>query len=62
IAFGLTAARTVLSLARGRRPEPLAAWSILRPRRYDTRVAAAALGTAREYPPVGQTADAALRS
>jgi predicted dehydrogenase/nucleoside-diphosphate-sugar epimerase len=62
IAFGLTAARTFLSFARGRRPEPLAAWAILRPRRYDTRVAAAVLGTAREYPPVGQTADAALRS
>ncbi len=62
LAFGLTAARTMLSHVKGKRPEPLAAWSILRPRRYDTRVAAAALGTAREYPAVGQTADAALRS
>jgi nucleoside-diphosphate-sugar epimerase len=62
IAFGLTAARLLLSVVRGRLPEPLAAWSILRPRRYDTRVAAAMIGTAREYPPLGQTADATLRS
>jgi predicted dehydrogenase/nucleoside-diphosphate-sugar epimerase len=62
IAFGLTAARTVLSVARGRRPEPLAAWAVLRPRRYDTRVAAAMLGRAREGPPVRQAAEAAVRS
>jgi hypothetical protein len=36
----------MLSLARGRWPERLAAWSVLRPRRYDTRLAAAALGVA----------------
>jgi predicted dehydrogenase/nucleoside-diphosphate-sugar epimerase len=37
IATGLTTARYVLSLVRGRWPERLAAWSILRPRRYDAR-------------------------
>jgi len=48
LALGLTGARTLLSLARGRWPERLAAWSVLRPRRYDTRLAAAALGVATE--------------
>jgi hypothetical protein len=34
IAFALTAARTLMALAHGRLPERLAAWSVLRPRRY----------------------------
>ena len=46
LALGLTSARAMLSFARGRWPERLAAWSVLRPRRYDTRLAAAALGVA----------------
>jgi predicted dehydrogenase/nucleoside-diphosphate-sugar epimerase len=35
VAGALTGVRTCLSLVRGRWPERLAAWSILRPRRYD---------------------------
>src|SRR5438046_3367567 len=34
LAFGMTAARTLISLARGAWPERMAVWSILRPRRY----------------------------
>jgi nucleoside-diphosphate-sugar epimerase len=41
IAFGLTAARTALALAHGQLPTRLAAWSILRPRRYDARLTTA---------------------
>ena len=36
------------SLRRGRRPDGLAVWSILRPRRYDTRRAAEMLEAARK--------------
>jgi nucleoside-diphosphate-sugar epimerase len=39
MALGLTAVRAAASLARGRMPARLAAWSILRPRRYDARLA-----------------------
>ena len=46
LAFALISARTMLSLVRGRRPERLAAWAVLKPRRYDTRLAAATLGVA----------------
>jgi hypothetical protein len=45
--MGLTMARTALSLARGRRPERLAAWSVLRPRRYDSRLSSAVLEASR---------------
>ena len=55
IALGLTTARAMLSLARGRWPERLAAWSVLRPRRYDSRLAAAMLGVASERRDVPQT-------
>ena len=48
LALALTGARTMLSFLRGRWPERLAAWSVLKPRRYDTRLAAAALGVATE--------------
>ena len=54
LALALTGAKTMLSLARGRFPERLAAWSVLRPRRYDTRLAAAALGVATEARAVPQ--------
>jgi predicted dehydrogenase/nucleoside-diphosphate-sugar epimerase len=47
VALGLMAVRTVLSLAHGRLPARLAAWSILRPRRYDARLGAAVLAAAR---------------
>jgi nucleoside-diphosphate-sugar epimerase/predicted dehydrogenase len=46
LALALTGARTLLSLARGRWPERLAAFSVLRHRRYDSRVAASMLGVA----------------
>jgi predicted dehydrogenase/nucleoside-diphosphate-sugar epimerase len=39
LALGLKTTRTAISLGRGRWPEPLAVWSILKPRRYDTRLA-----------------------
>jgi nucleoside-diphosphate-sugar epimerase len=41
LAAGVTMARTALSLAKGKWPESMKAWSILRPRRYDARLAAA---------------------
>ncbi len=44
MASGLTAARTLLALAGGRWPDRLAAWSVLKPRRYRTRVAESMLG------------------
>ncbi len=47
VALGLTAARAAVSLGRGRSPDRLAAWSILRPRRYDARLAVAVLEAAR---------------
>jgi len=47
IAFGITAARTAMSLAHRRLPTRLAAWSVLRPRRYDARVAAEVLAACR---------------
>jgi nucleoside-diphosphate-sugar epimerase len=43
ISLAISAARTILSAAHGRLPVRLAAWSILRPRRYDARVAARVL-------------------
>ena len=41
LAAALTTARAGLALAHGRRPARFAAWSILRPRRYDARASAA---------------------
>jgi predicted dehydrogenase/nucleoside-diphosphate-sugar epimerase len=38
MALALAAARALLSVVRGERPQRCAAWSILRPRRYDDRV------------------------
>lgn len=51
ISLALVAARTAMSLARGQRPERLAAWSVLRPRRYDARLAAEVLGGVRSFQP-----------
>ena len=48
ISLGLTAVRAAASLCRGRRPGGLAVWSILRPRRYDTRLAAEMLASVQE--------------
>jgi hypothetical protein len=47
VSLGVMTARTLLSLGRGRLPEKLAAWSVLRPRHYDARVAAAVLEASR---------------
>jgi predicted dehydrogenase/nucleoside-diphosphate-sugar epimerase len=47
LAVGITAARTALAFAHGRRPDALKTWSILRPRRYDARVATALLDAVR---------------
>jgi predicted dehydrogenase/nucleoside-diphosphate-sugar epimerase len=60
VALGIVAARIVLSLARGRLPARLAAWSILRPRRYDTLLAAAMFEAARRDARVPQTTDVAV--
>lgn len=46
VSFGLVTARAALALSRGRVPERLAAWSILRPRHFDGRVAATLLRAA----------------
>src|SRR6185436_6201222 len=46
LAAGVTAARAALSLAKGKWPESMKAWSILRPRRYDARLASALLEAA----------------
>ena len=47
LVLGLMAARTALSLVHGRLPARLAAWSVLRARRYDARLAATVLAAAR---------------
>ena len=48
VAIGLMTARTLFSLARRQRPTRLAAWSILRPRRYDARLAGEVLAATRD--------------
>jgi predicted dehydrogenase/nucleoside-diphosphate-sugar epimerase len=48
IASGLMTARLVLSLMRGRWPEPLAAWGVLRPRRYATALSLSSLYAAEQ--------------
>ena len=50
VAFGLAMARQVIGLMRRQRPEPLAAWAILRTRRYNTGLAASSLFAAEEWP------------
>jgi predicted dehydrogenase/nucleoside-diphosphate-sugar epimerase len=47
ISLGVMTARTAASLARGRLPEKLDAWSILRPRRYDVRLSSTLLAETR---------------
>lgn len=53
VSFGLMTARATLSLLHGRLPEKLAAWSILRPRHYDSGLAATVLEAARVNVPAG---------
>jgi predicted dehydrogenase/nucleoside-diphosphate-sugar epimerase len=59
LSLGIMAARTVLSAAHGHLPIRLAAWSILRPRRYDARVAARVLDTVQGHSPCGKQEPAA---
>ena len=47
LSVALIAARSAMSLMKGRLPERFAAWSILRPRHYDARVATTVLEAAR---------------
>ena len=47
ISIAIVAARTAQSLLGGRWPSRLAAWSILKPRRYDGRLAAQVLASCR---------------
>jgi nucleoside-diphosphate-sugar epimerase len=55
VALGLTAARAVRSLGCGPGSDRLAAWSILRPRRYDTRRSVAMFEAARRGAHVRRT-------
>jgi predicted dehydrogenase/nucleoside-diphosphate-sugar epimerase len=48
VALGLSAVRAATALCRRRLPDSFAPWSILRPRRYDTRLATAALDAVRK--------------
>jgi nucleoside-diphosphate-sugar epimerase len=61
LALGLTAARTLLSLSRGRWPDRLAAWSVLRPRHYDSRLAVSTFELTRPDARVPHTTDVALQ-
>ena len=47
ISIAIVAARAIRSILSGRVPQRLAAWSVLRPRRYDSRVAARVLASCR---------------
>jgi predicted dehydrogenase/nucleoside-diphosphate-sugar epimerase len=47
ISLAIVVARAIPSILRGRRPPRLAAWSVLRPRRYDGRTAARLLAACR---------------
>jgi len=46
LSIGITTARTMMSLGHGRWPDRLAVWSVLKPRRFDSRVAATVLDRA----------------
>lgn len=56
LAAGLSAARVLTAILRRERLPPLAAWSILRPRRYDTAVAHTVITAARDDQRVAQPA------
>jgi predicted dehydrogenase/nucleoside-diphosphate-sugar epimerase len=56
ISAGITAVRIAFAVAEGRWPERCAAWAILRPRRYDTRLASNMLDAARLASPVSKFA------
>ncbi len=56
----LSAGRIALALARGERPTRLAAWDILRPRRYDATVATRVLALSKREEPTNRLAAAAI--
>lgn len=62
LATALTTARALLALSRGRWPERLAAWSVLRPRRYESGLAASMLGVARADDRVPRAAGVAVQA
>ena len=47
ISLAVVAARTAQAILRGQRPVGLAAWSVLKPRRYESHVAAKVLAACR---------------
>ena len=47
ISFAVVAARAAQAMLRGRMPGRLAAWSVLKPRRYDSQVATKVLAACR---------------
>lgn len=58
VSLGLVAAHAMLALGRGRRPQQLAAWSVLRPRQFDARAAARLLDAAKSTLPQDLAASA----
>jgi nucleoside-diphosphate-sugar epimerase len=56
LAGALMTARFVFALARRERAEPMAVWSILRPRRYDSAVSNTVFGAASRHEPVSESA------
>jgi len=46
LSLGMTAARAIVSLGHGQWPEKLSVWSVLRPRRFDSRLSAVVLDAA----------------
>ena len=57
LAGGVMAARFVMGLLRRERAQPMAVWSILRPRRYDDAASSAAFAAAREQQPSAELAE-----
>jgi predicted dehydrogenase/nucleoside-diphosphate-sugar epimerase len=51
LAGAVMMARSIAAFARREQARPLSVWSVLRPRRYDPRVAATVLAAARDDPP-----------
>jgi len=60
LAGAAIAARFVMTVIRRKRPQPLAVWSILRPRRYDSAVSSTVLAALREHMPAAEPARAPI--
>jgi len=58
LAGALMAARFGMGVVQRKRPEPMAVWSILRPRRYDTAVSSKVFASLREHTPAAEPARA----